>query len=401
MLATPHLFRSHFPAISPEVAFFENAGGSPVPKQVIEAISRYMLEQMVQLGAPYQKSQVATNIVAEAHQFTQTIFGDDPQNPSGFAILGSSSTQLITMLSECYGRFLKPGATVIVAETGHEANIGPWMNLKRLGINVEVWPVNPETEGCEEAWLRERLAQGDVALVAFVHVSNLLGEVVDIKNICSICKQYGARTIVDGVAYAPHAALKVLEWGCDWYVFSCYKVYGPHLAALWGMAAAVEELTGPNHFFVPKEDAPYKFQLGGVSHELAAGWLGLEEYLKQVSPKFQSAFDQFRAHELTLQKALIEPLLGDDEIRIVGPQSYGEERVPTVSILHRHRSSSQLANELCDRGILCRNGHMYAYRLCEKLGIDLNEGVLRLSLNHLNTVEEVERFHQTWREVTA
>ena len=110
-----------------------------------------------------------------------------------------------------------------------------------------------------------------MALVAFPHVSNLLGEIVDVAEVTSLAHQSGARVVVDGVAYAPHRAIDVASWKVDWYAYSAYKVYGPHMAVLWGRSDALAELTGPNHFFIPDDEVPYKFEIGGPSHEGCAG----------------------------------------------------------------------------------------------------------------------------------
>lgn len=397
--------RAQFPSIASDFAFLENAGGSQVPAVVADAIRDYMLNSYVQLGAGYAKSIKATEIVDQAHAFVNRLMNGEGV---GAAILGPSTTQLVTMLAECYSRALKPGDKIIVAETGHEANIGPWMNLQRFGIEVNVWPVNPTTFQCDLGDLDNLLADGKTKLVTFPHVSNLLGEVVDVETITKRVHAKGAKVVVDGVAYAPHRLIDVKSWDVDWYVYSCYKVYGPHMAALYGRQDAIEELTGPNHFFIPKDTVPYKFQLGGANHEGCAGLVGLGKYLNFLAGAegevtrntIEVAFNLMAELELPLQNVLVKFLLSKNGVKIIGPASAGYERVPTIGFTREGLGSIAISNSVDVTGKFgIRFGHMYAYRMCKALGIDTNEGVVRVSMVHYNTVEEVAGLIETLDQI--
>jgi len=193
--------------------------------------------------------------------------------------------------------------------------------------------------------------------------------------------------------------MHVADWGVDWYVYSTYKVYGPHMAALWGHNDVLGELTGPNHFFI--QEVPYQFELGGPSHEGCAGLLGLADYLKVVAgldrtaslgrPKIEEAFDVMTACERPLQTRLLEYLRSRRDVRIVGPTQDSPARVGTVSFVHSEKSSRAITEEVDRTDIAIRHGHMYAYRLCEALGLEPDDGVVRVSLVHYNTPEEIER----------
>jgi selenocysteine lyase/cysteine desulfurase len=287
-----------------------------------------------------------------------------------------------------------------VARCGHEANVGPWVRLERVGVRVRWWEVDPSSYDSPIEAL-ERLLSERTALVAFPHVSNLLGGIADVEAITQLAHAAGARVVVDGVAYAPHRAMDVTTWGVDWYAFSTYKVYGPHMATLWGTRSAMAALEGPNHFFVAADDVPYKLELGGVNHEGCAGLLGVRDYLAflagtdapdQLDRKgVEKAFDVMTACELPVQARLIEYLGSRPEVRIIGPHHAGESRVGTLSFVHHSKSSREIAEVVDRSGIAIRNGHMYAYRLCEALGLDPADGVVRVSLTHYNTVEEIDR----------
>ncbi len=396
--------RAQFPALAGETVFLENAGGSQVPLCVADRIHDYMLSSYVQLGAGYPLSQRATEVVDEAHDFVRLMVnGND-----GEVMLGPSTSQLLLMLSQCYARTLTPNSSIIVAQTGHEANVGPWKHLASQGFELQWWEMDPNNFECSLADLEE-LLNDRTALVAFPHVSNLLGEIVDVAEITKLAHAAGARVVVDGVAYAPHRAMDVTAWDVDWYAYSTYKVYGPHMAALWGRRDAIAELGGPNHFFIPDDDLPYKFEVGGANHEGCAGVLGLRDYLAFVArvedpntldrTAVEHAFDVMTACELPLQERLIKYLLSRDDVRIIGPTGAGTERVGTISFVHNRMSSREITEAVDRSGIGIRNGHMYAYHLCEALGLDPEDGVVRTSLVHYNTLEEIERLIEVFESV--
>lgn len=395
-LPTLETIRSCFPALASGFAFLENAGGSQLPVSVIQAIERHLKEHMVQLGAGYRASDRATSTVEEAHSLVEAFLGGRAE---GTAILGPSTTQLLSMLANCYSKVWRDGA-VVICETGHESNIGPWLGLERFGLEIRWWRMDPETFQCSLTDLENLLKDGKVRAVTFPHVSNLLGEVVPLQEITELAHRHGAKVIVDGVAYAPHRPVNVAEWNVDWYVYSTYKVYGPHAAALWGRKDALAELEGPNHFFIPN-DLAYKFELGGASHEACAGIVGIKPYLRRLNgldgeipvttTLAHAAMDRCSQFEMALQESLIA-YLRTKQVKIVGPNSGGWDRVPTISFVHPSKPSSWIADQVNKTGELgIRYGHMYAYRLCERAGIDPEAGVVRVSLVHYNTLEEVNR----------
>ncbi|MEQ1932336.1 MAG: aminotransferase class V-fold PLP-dependent enzyme, partial [Fimbriimonadaceae bacterium] len=175
-----------------------------------------------------------------------------------------------------------------------------------------------------------------------------------------------------------------------------YKVFGPHMAALFGRTERWAEFEGPNHFFLPAD--VYKFELGGPSHEGCAGLLALGEYLQFLSGShelrradIERAWSVMSSFEVPLQRRLIDFLDSKTGITIVGPKTSGPERVCTISFL----SSKLRPDEICEAtrkaGIGIRYGHMYAYRMCVACGIDTELGVTRISMAHYNSPEEVEK----------
>lgn len=398
--------RKAFPALRSPTILLENAGGSQVPAVVADAVRDYMLERYVQLGADYELSRRATATVDAAHRLAGTIMN---AGDGGTVVLGSSSTALCNMLGHCYRAALQPGDEVIVADTGHESNIGPWVRLAEAGIVVRHWPVDADAMRCRIEDL-EPLLGPRTKLVAFPHVSNLLGEVVDVEAVTRLAHGAGARVVVDGVAFAPHRAIDVAAWGVDWYFFSAYKVYGPHMACLFGRREAWAELHGANHFFLG-DAPPYAFEPGGVSHEGCAGLNALEGYLRFLAGAgadvatravVERAFETMEAYEAPLIERLVRYLEDREDVRLIGPAAdAGPARVGTISFVHRTRTSAEIARAVAARGIGIRHGHMYAYRLCESLGLDPGDGVVRVSFVHYNTIDEIDSLTRVLDEVLA
>lgn len=264
-------------------------------------------------------------------------------------------------------------------------------------MKIRNWKVNTKTwETCPLENLIP-LLNSNTRLVAFPHVSNILGEVVDAKRFVYEIKSRFPRILVciDGVAFAPHGVIDVKDIRCDWYVYSIYKVFGP----LFGKHEALEELTGPNHFFIGKDDIPYKFELGGPCHELCAGRLGLKPYLLELANRdptdvvdrevIVQAFETIKRLEEPLIRKMFEFLRKCENVTVYSSDSL--TKCPTISFTHATISSADIVAHLHKSKIACRNGHMYAYDLvCKSMGLTL-DGVVRISLVHYNTIEEVDR----------
>lgn len=395
--------RRLYPALQDGDVLLENAGGSQLPEPVIDAITNHLRHDYCQLGAGYPASDRATATVDRAHRFMERFAGGEG---IGRVILGSSCTSLMHVLAHAVSDTIRPGDEVVVCEQGHEANIGCWLELEKAGAVIRWWQVDPETGSLSIEALESVLSE-KTRLVAFPHVSNLLGEIVDVEAVTRIVHRAGARVVVDGVAYAPHRAIDVRRWGVDFYVWSTYKVYGPHMGALFGRSEALAELRGPNHFFIPEEDVAYRFELGGASHEGCAGLCGLAPVLAHLADvenpegvdadscsreTIVAAFDAMTMLEAPVQTRLLERLRRHEGVRIVGPISPEiAARVSTISFTHFQRNPEDVVNVAKEAGIGIRHGHMYAYRLCNALGIVPDPGVVRVSAVHYNTVAEVDR----------
>lgn len=382
-----------FPSLEGEWIFLDNAGGSQALGAVAERVREHLLGTNVQLGATYEISRRAAERVEAGRRAAARLVGAEPRE----VVLGPSTTRLLaTLARSMVGRTLHPGDEVVVTEADHEANIGPWRRLEREGIRVRTWPLDRESLRLLPADL-EPLLGPRTRLVAFTHCSNVLGSIEPVAEITRLAHAHGARVVVDGVAYAPHRAVDVEAWDVDFYALSLYKVYGPHQALLFGKAEHLLELEGQYHFFHREDAVPEKLEPGGVNHELVSSLPAIVEYLEALGREaggsgIGDAFAAIAAYEERLAGRLLSWLGERDGVRVVGePTPSSGRRVPTVSFVVDGMRSSQITAAVDRYRIGIRHGHFYAKRLVDALGHGECDGVVRVSMVHYNTVEEVER----------
>ncbi len=400
--------RSNFPGLQNDWIFFDNAGGTQTAKQVGSKIQDYLFNTNVQLGASYEVSQNSGERVNYAQQtWAEAINAKHAPE----VVFGSSTTALLQNLSRSLVQTFKPGDEVIVTNCDHEANIGPWINMEKHGIVVKVWKVNPKNLSLDLDDL-DKLITEKTRLVAFTHVSNILGTINPVKEITKFIHERGALVCVDGVAYAPHRLVDVNDWDVDFYVFSLYKVYGPHYALLYVKQKHLEELPGINHFFIGNSEGAYKLQPGNVNYELSYGCTGITDYFeilytahfdeknKDLHQRMGKVFDLIAAHEEELAKPLLEFLSQKKGVKIIGnPSSDKNLRVPTISFFVDGVKSSEIPLKVDPSNIAIRWGDFYARRLIVDMGLFDWDGIVRVSMVHYNTIEEVKKLITVLDEV--
>lgn len=390
--------RQQFPALDRYWAFFDNAGGTQILQQVINHIHDYWLNSNVQLGAPYALSQQANERTGVALEAIATLM--NAADPSE-VVVGSSASLLFRILALCLSQTWQVGDEVIVTSCDHLANISPWLALQRQGLRVKTWAIDPETLTLNLADL-EALLSDRTRLVAFTHVSNILGTINPIQQITELVHQYGALTCVDGVAYAPHRLMDVQRWDVDFYTFSCYKIYGPHQAVLYGKRQYLEAMPGFNASVVTS--VPAKFQPGGIDCGSTYGMLGLCEYLAELAKPIgdaskhlrgcmEQSFELIAEYETALSDRLLTFLTRQANIRIIGlPQADGEKRVSTISFAIEGIDSATIPARLATHNIGLRSGYFHnSQGLVQALALEKYNGVVRISMVHYNTLEEVDR----------
>lgn len=394
--------RSQFPAFrEPSLAgfaHFENAGGSYAAGQTIAWLDRYYRETKVQpyyVFAPSARAGAQMDAARERMAAWLGIGTDEMH-------FGPSTSQNTYVLAQALRRHLKPGDEVIVTNQDHEANSGAYSRLAQDGIVVREWAVNPETAELERRGL-EALLGPRTKLVAFTHCSNLVGSINSVREFADLAHAAGAWAFVDGVAFAPHGMPDLSALGVDAYYFSLYKVYGPHLGAMYLSREVNAALPNQGHFF-NEGKATARFTPAGPDHAQIAAVNGVMDYMdavadrhgqqgQPVAARAAAVRGLFRAHETALLQPLLDWLVKHPRVRLIG-RTRAAERAPTVSLTVTGRDSAGIGARLAEAKIGIGVGNFYAYRLIKALGIDAEDGAVRLSFVHYTTKEEVDRLIQ-------
>ena len=392
--------RSQFPAFSNPVtaghAFFENAGGSYPCRAVVERLHRFYTERKVQPYGPYPAAQAGGAEMDEARSRLAAMMGVAGPQVS----FGPSTSANTYVLAQAVRIWLRgQNAAIVVTNQDHEANSGVWRRLADEGIEVREWQIDPQTGSLDPEALAVLLADGKVRLVAFPHCSNVVAEINDVAAICEIAKASGARTVVDGVSYAPHGFPDFPSLGCDAYLFSAYKTYGPHQGIMILAEDFGAELPAQGHYF--NAGSLYKrFTPAGPDHAQIAACAGMADYVDALhahhfAPEADAAargravHDLMRAQEVAAVAPLLAFLASRNDLRLIGPRR-AEDRAPTVAIA-LDRAAEPVSEALGREGIACWAGDFYAVRPLEAMGVDLGRGVLRMSLAHYTSGEDVAR----------
>lgn len=401
-----NVIRAEFPALNDDCIYLDNAGGSQVLKRVADRIHDYLLSTSVQLGASYAQSQSASEKVLSARRAIAEFINAHHDEE---VVMGGSTTGLMFLLTQAILPGIREGDEIIVTDSDHAANIGGWMRLKNAGAIIKIWQVNHDSLTLELADL-DSLLTPRTKWVAITHASNVLGTVNPVAEVAKRVHAAGARLCVDAVAYAPHRLVDVQASGADIYVFSFYKVFGPHFAVLWGKRELLLALPSLNHHFIGPEILPYKLQPGNVNFELSYGCVGIAEYLIAIGTqlgavgnnreRMQTAFDHFAQHEDALAEKLLGYLRSKKRVRVIGQDHVKNgNRMPTISFVMANQSSETIVRHMDKFNIGIRFGDFYAKRLIETLGLQSHGGVVRISIAHYNTMGEIDRLIQHLDEV--
>ena len=402
--------REQFPAFSePSLEGFvhlENAGGSYACGAVIERLGRFYRQTKLQPYYPSAPSTAGGLAMDEARERWAAWLGVGEDELH----FGPSTSQNTYVLAQALRGWLQPGDEIIVTNQDHETNIGALARLGDAGFTVREWGVDPQTGLLSEAEL-DALLNERTKVVAFTHCSNIVGAIHPVAHWCEKIRAAGALSIVDGVSAAPHGTPWLPTLGADIYLFSLYKVYGPHLGVMTLKREWNERLPNQGHFF----NAGYptaRFTPAGPDHAQIAAAAGVIDYFDAVdahhfpdSPAAPGDAPErvhrlFRVREQQLLAPMLEALRQCPGVRIIGSVD-AQERAPTVSLQVEGFEAQALCEALAAQGIGTGYGNFYAYRLMKALGIDPGTGVLRCSLVHYNTPTEVERFTRAFTALVS
>lgn len=394
--------RRHFPQLrdEPEFVFCGNAGGSYVAQAVIDSLDHYNRHLRVQPYSQYKSSHAAGLAMDRARTgWSQALNIGEHE-----LTIGPSTSMNSYVMAQALGATWGPGDEIVVTQQDHEANHGVWRRrAEAQGAVVREWPIDPETGLLDPDELFSLLNER-TRWVFFTHCSNIIGTVNPVAKIVSgIRQRCSARVCVDAVAYAPHHIPDLKALDVDIYLFSLYKVFGPHQGLMYLRADLQESVQSQCHYFV-RGDSHKRFNPAGPQHAQVAACQGVLDYFGAVhrhhggsesvsaTAMMQSVHAVTTGHEARLVAPLIDYLAHAPQVRLLG-KTHGRDgdRTATIAFEPREKSAADVATALQERGIGAERGHFYAHRLLTSLGIDPADGVVRISLVHYNTVAEVER----------
>jgi len=401
--ATTDAIRDCFPALQREhnrypVAYFDGPGGTQVPSIVADTMVNYLLHHNANTHWAFPSSQETDEILEQARM----VFGEFLNCCPTEIVFGQNMTTLTFHVARSLGRLWKKGDEIIVTDLDHHANIDPWKDVARQhGYVICSVPFNPDTGQLNVSDF-ENLITARTQLIAIGAASNALGTINDVKSITSIAQNNGITTFVDGVAYAPHVLCDVHELGCDYFVCSPYKFYGPHAGVLYGKNQLLETLDSPR-LQPASSSAPYRLETGTLSHEAIAGSAATVKFIASLSPgtsireSLQLTFTSLHDRAQVLTTLLWEELQNINTITCYGPPP-SEERVPTISFSIDGVGSEEVCRSLSNAGLFLSHGDFYASTVIEKLNV---EGLVRVGLSCYSSTEEVERLIERVRQIAS
>lgn len=385
--------RGDFPLLTRQVhgkplVYFDNANTAQKPAAVIEAVDDFYRRYNANVSrAVHALGSEAT----DAYEGARSTLARLLNVRSDELVLCSGTTFAINLVAYSWALpRLAAGDVIVVSRMEHHANIVPWQLVaQRTGATIRVAELLPD--GSLDMDGLDKALDGRVKLLAIAHVSNVLGTINPVREICKLARKRGITTVVDGSQAVPHMAVDVTAIGCDFYAFTGHKVCGPTgTGALWarrehlqamppflGGGEMIKEVSFEGTTF---NDAPHKFEAGTPN---IAGFIGLgvaADYLTTLG------LDQVQAREAQLLAHFTEELGKVDGLRLIGT---AKDKAAVVSFLIDGAHAHDLATLLDLEGVAVRSGQHCAHPLLQYYGV---AATCRASLAFYNTHEEIEAF---------
>jgi cysteine desulfurase / selenocysteine lyase len=387
---------SDFPAIPEGWTYLDTAVTAQKPRPVIDAITRGYAETYASVHrGVYQRSADMTLAFEAARRRTAQFIGANAPEEIVFV---RGATEGINLVAQSWGgSVLKPGDRILLSVLEHHSNIVPWQMIAgRTGAEIDVVPLTADHHIDLDAManmLTERHK-----LVALAHVSNVLGSVLDVRRAADLAHRVGARLLLDGCQAVPRMPVNVAELGCDFYVFSGHKLYGPTgIGVLWGKAdlldamppmhgggAMIDKVSFKGTTFAPP---PARFE-AGTPH--VVGVLGLHAAIDYVE---EIGLDAIAAHEDALVREARRALSTLNSVRLFGPEDSAGIVSFAIEGVHPH----DIGTILDESRVAIRAGHHCAQPLMEHLGV---EATARASFGVYNGKQDVEALVRGIERVT-
>ena len=304
-------------------------------------------------------------------------------------VFTKGATESINLVASSFGeKYIKEGDEILITELEHHSNYVPWHFLrKKKGAVIKFAPVN--NNGEVEIDEIKKLITDKTKIIAITHISNVTGVVMPIKKIVDIAKEKNIPVLVDGTQGAPHMHIDMQDLGCDFYVISCHKMYGPNgLGVLYakkkwlddlppyqGGGGMIDEVKKDNITFA---DSPTKFEAGTLQTAEVVAFAESISFIEKLGIK------NIAAHENEILEYGYEKLKKNNSVTIIGsPKNRGSVLCFTIKGIHPH----DIATILDDDGVAIRAGHHCCQILHDKLGI---AATARASIGVYNTKEDID-----------
>ena len=386
--------RRDFPILQRKVhgkplIYFDTAASAQRPLAVIEAVDDFYREHNANVHrGVHTLSQEATDLYEGARGKLANYINAGSEREIVFT---RGTTESVNLVAQSYLRpKLQPGDEILITQMEHHANIVPWQMLReQTGAVLKVVPINERGE-LELDALNDMLSER-VKLLGVVHVSNALGTINPIAEICKRAKQHGIPVLVDGAQAMPHTRVDVRELGCDFYCLSGHKMYGPTgIGALWAAEATLdamppwqgggEMITRVTFEQTTWNEVPAKFEAGTPNIAGGVGLGAAVDYLAGLGK------DAIAAHERRVLEYATQKMEEVEDLRIIGT---AREKTGVISFTLGDIHPHDLGTVIDHYGVALRTGHHCTMPLMQFYNIP---ATARVSFGMYNTTEEVDRF---------
>ena len=390
------IIRSDFPVLERKVrdnktlVYLDNAATTQKPIQVIDAISDYYKNNNSNIHrAVHALAEESTEAFEQTRdKVAEFLNTKDSQE----IIFVKGTTEAINLVANAWGRDnVKEGDIIVTTEYEHHSNIVPWQLLTQdKKAQLKYIDIDDNGELMIDQ-LDEYLSTGKVKLVAFSHVSNVLGTITPAKEIISKCKNAGVKTLIDGAQAVPHMKVDLTELDCDFYAFSAHKMLGPTgVGVLWAKKEILEKMIPyqgggdmireVHKYETTWNDLPYKFEAGTPNIADVIGFKTAIEYLQKIG------MENIRNHELELTKYALEQMEKVPGITLYGTKE-PKKRGGVVSFNFNDVHPHDVGTIIDKDGVAIRSGHHCAQVLMEKLNVAATN---RASFYIYTTKEEID-----------
>ncbi len=398
--------RTDFPALARlhegrTLAHFDGPGGTQVPQTVIDAVSGCYRTANANTHGFFVTTVETDRMLHDARAAMADFLGADNARDISF---GANMTTLAWGLAHAFARRFQPGDEVLVSNLDHEANRGPWLMLREHGMVVREIAIRPDATLDYDDFAAQVTPR--TRLVAVGMASNAFGTVNDIARARELAYRAGAWLLVDAVHYAPHFPLDVRSLGVDFLLCSAYKFYGPHVGVLYSRNGLLDGLA-TDRLRTQDPRAPHRIETGTLNHAAIAGTLAAVDYLASLGAgasrreRVIAALNRVAEYERELAQRIWRGLQRLPAVTLVGPPFGTGLRAPTVSFTVAGLEAAEVCRRLAERGICAWDGHFYAIRPIELLGLLERGGVTRVGISLYNSVEDVDRLLAAMAEIVA